>query len=54
MPDWAQALIAGLVGLGLIGGVFWFAFRRPPERRRDGPEVSYDASQDIGGGGPGD
>jgi len=53
MPDWLQAVLAGLFGLGLIGGVFWFAFRRIPEKRSDAPSVSYDATDFSSGDGGG-
>ena len=36
MPDWLDAALRALLALGVIGGVFWFAFARPPGRRDDG------------------
>ena len=56
MPDLAvlKAILAGIVGLALIGGVFWLTFRNPPARRSDGGLTQHDASK-LGsgdGGGP--
>lgn len=34
-----------VLGLGLIGGVFWFVFRGMPEAR-EGTGVTYDAPSD--------
>ena len=36
MPDWLDSTLRALLAFGVIGGVFWFAFARQPERRDDG------------------
>ena len=40
MSQWPEM---GL-GVGLIAGVFWFAFARMPERRSDGGLTQHDAT----------
>jgi hypothetical protein len=41
---WLQAAAGIVLGAILVGGAFWFAFRRVPERREDGGLTSRDAS----------
>ena len=45
MVEVLEIALGVMLGLGLIGGVFWLAFRGMPEAR-EGTGVSYDASSD--------
>ena len=44
----------GIFGVAILGGAFWFALGRTPERRSDGGLIQHDAayytSGDDGGG----
>ena len=42
MVPWLEAAMGGALGLGLIVGVFWFCFSRPPSIRTDGQRVNRD------------
>ena len=44
MPAWLDVAIGVISGLGVVGGVFWFAFARAPERRSDGGLTKHDAA----------
>ncbi len=35
IPVWLEVTAGLIIGLGLIGGVFWFTFAPMPERRDD-------------------
>ena len=56
MSIWFEVAGAVILGLAIVGSVFWFAFRRAPERRSDGGLTQHDAtyysSGDYDGGGP--
>jgi hypothetical protein len=43
MPVWLEVALGMIIGLSLIGGVFWFTFARVPERRSDGGTTNRDA-----------
>jgi len=44
MADFLEMALGGVLGVGLIVGVFWFAFARMPERRSDGGLTQHDAT----------
>jgi hypothetical protein len=44
MPNWLEVTLGVICGLGMVGGVFWFAFARTPERRSDEGLTKHDAS----------
>jgi nitrate reductase gamma subunit len=54
MTTWLEVAFGAIVGVLVIVGVFWFTFRRMPERRSDGGLTQHDAafysSGDDGGG----
>jgi hypothetical protein len=43
MPVWLDVIIGVICSFGLVGGIFWFAFARAPERRSDGGLTKHDA-----------
>jgi hypothetical protein len=44
MPVWFDVAIGVICGFSVVGGVFWFAFARVPERRSDGGLTKHDAA----------
>jgi hypothetical protein len=44
---WLPTAVGIVLGAVLVGGVFWIAFRRVPERREDGGLTSRDAEYYI-------
>ena len=53
MSTWFEVAAGGILGLALVGGVFWLAFGRMPERRSDGGlkhDADHYTSGDDGGG----
>jgi hypothetical protein len=51
MPDWLDATLRAVLALGVIGGVFWLAFARPPKHRDDGGLPPSGGTWWSGGGG---
>lgn len=49
MSGWLGSTLGAVLGLALVGGVFWFVFRRPPERRSDGGLTQGEASNYASG-----
>ena len=47
MPVWLDVALGVICGLCMVGGVFWFAFARAPERRSDEGLTKHDASNDA-------
>jgi len=49
MSTWFEVALGGISGLAIVGGVFWFAFGRMPERRSDGGLTQHDAGNYTSG-----